>query len=331
MMNAPKVYTPLLKKWDAKTDPRMAHVLCETYKTIPKSKFIYLVGVPDDRGVKNNQGREGAAKGPDTFRKYFGKLTTFEGAEKMCDLGNIPIKNTLQATHSELANLVKDIHNKNPDALVIVIGGGHDYAYGEISGLIEARPEKKIGICNIDAHLDLRPVLNNVISSGTPFWRLWEDYEDHIGYHLTFGAQKSAVAKSHLKYAEARRTKVVFSHEVFSRVKQEEVLRKEMDLLFSADDRVSINIDLDAFNMAHAPGVSAPAAFGLHPMVVTRVLLSYVANPFLKTLGIYELNPQVDYPGDPTSRLVAEMVYMFSGVRVKAMAKVAAKPKRHVI
>lgn len=330
-MSVSSVYTQLAKKWDVKKDPRLAHTLCKSYKGIPKSKFIYLIGAPDDRGVKNSHGRVGAAQGPACFRKYLGRLVTFEGAEHLCDLGDIPIRKSIQDSHSALSDLVQEVHNSNPDALVIVIGGGHDYGYGEIAGLIGARPEKKIGVCNIDAHLDVRPVKNDVITSGTPFWRLWKDYESHIAYHLTFGVQKSAAAQAHLKYLEERRSKIIFASEVLYRQQQEEVLAKELDVLFSSADRVSMNIDLDAFSLHYVPGVSAPSVFGLVPVGIMNVLTRYVTNPFLKTMGIYELNPAVDYPGDPSSRLAAEMVYQFVIARIRAMADLASKKTPHVV
>ena len=51
---------------------------------------------------------------------------------------------------------------------VIVIGGGHETAWGHFQGL--AHPNKDIAILNFDAHFDLRPLINGQLgSSGTPF------------------------------------------------------------------------------------------------------------------------------------------------------------------
>jgi formiminoglutamase len=328
MHDAKDVYRKLVLKYDSKQDKRLAHILCESTGSLPHDKSIYIIGVPDDRGVENNHGRVGAAKGPEVFRKYFGRLIAFEGSDHLYDVGDIPIQDTIADTHMMLAKQVKEIHESVPNALVIVIGGGHDYAYGEISGLIQSHPNHKIGICNIDAHLDCRPIENNLISSGTPFWRLWEDFGDQISYHLTYGVQRSAVSKLHLNYLKEKRSKVIFARDVFHRFQQEESLGKELEILFSSADRVALNIDLDAFSATYAPGVSAPSIFGLVPIGVVKVLTHYFENPFLKSLGIYELNPRVDASGDLTARLAAEMVYFFIEARVKAMKQGLKKVKK---
>ena len=58
----------------------------------------------------------------------------------------------------------------------VVLGGGHEVAFGTYLGLARisrsAHPGDRIGILNLDAHFDLRP--GPVPSSGTPFRQIAE-------------------------------------------------------------------------------------------------------------------------------------------------------------
>lgn len=317
------IYERIVAQYNDPDDPRLGHVLFENSRRQRpvQDARVFILGVPDDRGVVSNGGRGGAALGPAAFREYFGRLVPFKGAELVFDLGDIDIKNDIEASHEALADRVRHLMMAYPDALVVVIGGGHDYAFGEVKGVVLGRPGKKVGIGNIDAHLDVRPVHNGNITSGTPFWRLWQGFQNQIGYHLTFGVQEPTTAACHLVYLESRRSKVVFAQELQRRRDQEKRIHDECDLLFSATDHICLNVDLDAISMAYAPGVSAPAALGLDPQPVVAVLERFAKNPFLKTVGLYELNPTVDFQ-DQTARLVAQMTYQLCQSRV--MSKYAA-------
>ncbi|MHA1463306.1 MAG: arginase family protein, partial [Candidatus Heimdallarchaeota archaeon] len=47
--------------------------------------------------------------------------------------------------------------------------------YPILKGLQSAHHSKKIGLINIDAHLDVREVINGKITSGTPFRRVLDN------------------------------------------------------------------------------------------------------------------------------------------------------------
>ena len=50
----------------------------------------------------------------------------------------------------------------------IVIGGGHDIAYGNFNGIkkaLKGKQKNKIGIINFDAHFDLRPLVDGKLGS----------------------------------------------------------------------------------------------------------------------------------------------------------------------
>lgn len=60
-----------------------------------------------------------------------------------------------------------------------VIGGGNDQSYPNVSALMAAccQGSSSIGVVNVDAHLDVRPLKQGKVHSGSPFRLMLEDGE----------------------------------------------------------------------------------------------------------------------------------------------------------
>lgn len=59
--------------------------------------------------------------------------------------------------------------------LSVIIGGGHDHGYTQLSSIKKTLPKNaRLGCINIDAHLDVRKP-NPVPSSGSPFYIALEE------------------------------------------------------------------------------------------------------------------------------------------------------------
>ncbi|MCY1385203.1 Formimidoylglutamase [compost metagenome] len=77
---------------------------------------------------------------------------------------------------------------------------------------------------------------------------------------------------------------------------------------FLADiDALYLTIDLDVLPAAVAPGVSAPAAFGVPLPVVTAVCRQAAASGKLLHADVAELNPAFDID-DRTARVAARLI-----------------------
>ena len=72
-------------------------------------------------------------------------------------------------------------------------------------------------------------------------------------------------------------------------------------------DRVHLTIDLDALPASVAPGVSAPAGFGISLDSVRAVVRAVVGSGRLGLLEVAELNPSFDVDGR-TARTAARLV-----------------------
>ena len=126
-----------------------------------------VIGFACDAGVTRNKGRPGAAQGPDALRIALTNLAAPENHRPFTDLGDIAVSDDdLEAGQEKLADHLSaalTVHDR-----IIVLGGGHETAFGSFSGIRKAHPNQKIGIINLDAHLDLRLIGENGPSSGTP-------------------------------------------------------------------------------------------------------------------------------------------------------------------
>lgn len=140
-----------------------------------KEEFV-LLGIPEDVGVRANHGKAGTHRAWNSFLRAY--LNTQENQFNSCDnlvlLGEIDCDKEMQDAnqldksqedyHVLLSDIVQKIDAKVAQVtklifqyqkIPIIIGGGHNNAYGIIKGFFEYH-HQAINILNLDAHTDLR-------------------------------------------------------------------------------------------------------------------------------------------------------------------------------
>ena len=126
---------------------------------------VVLIGFACDEGVRRNQGRVGARDGPRAIRQPLANLAwhqespVYDAGDVRCDDGD------MEAAQDRLAARVAELIAAGHRPLVL--GGGHETAWGTFQGIVRAKPDAKLGVVNIDAHLDLRA--DEPGNSGTSF------------------------------------------------------------------------------------------------------------------------------------------------------------------
>jgi formiminoglutamase len=131
-----------------------------------------LIGFRCDEGIRRNHGRIGAVEGPAAIRHALGRLPVQKTNFLCYDAGNITCADgdleTSQRALGEVIQLLLD-----QQIIPIVLGGGHELAWGHYQGIARAYPDKHLGIINFDAHFDMRPLLPEQHgSSGTSFLQI---------------------------------------------------------------------------------------------------------------------------------------------------------------
>lgn len=268
-----------------------------------------LIGVPDDRGVAANNGRVGAKEGPLAFRQALERLP---GDLPLSDAGDIVLAPTNRETHERLAGRVAEVMAAGDFPLVI--GGGHDNTYGGVKGV--AQSGQRVGVVNIDAHLDLRPAEpSGDVNSGTPFRRLIEDALVRGSDVVEFGYQPHVTSPDLLSFAKAAAVPCWSWFDVRTPDPREHFLRLVQGLAQRCE-AVAVTLDLDSIVATEAPGVSAPATLGFSAAEAVALLQLAAQEPRVRYLDLMELNPTYDIDAR-TARLAATLVWHFIHERLQ--------------
>jgi len=271
-------------------------------------KSFTLLGYACDEGVKRNKGRKGAFKGPKAIRKALAKLPNhLDDKTALIDAGSLEfIDSKLENIQAHLSEKVAHLLDQN--TFPILLGGGHDIAYGHYNGIKNhVGKNKTIGIINFDAHLDLRSNENGN-NSGTPFYQIAEDCKkDGTAFeYLCLGIRKDANDKILLKTASDLGVTYV-ENTKFKSNYAEHVVREVLDFIREVD-HVYVTIDLDGFSSAYAMGVSAPSPMGFSPDIVLETLQMIIDSKKLISLDIAEMNPKYDIDNQ-TAKLAASLIH----------------------
>src|SRR5262245_4026477 len=201
-------------------DPRLGERAEFWQEGVPALKpgRAVLVGFPEDEGIRRNLGRPGAAEAPTEIRRWLYRLTPWHGLSDTdltlnppLDAGNVMITGDLETAHAAMAEVVGGVLATG--AVPVVLGGGHETAYGHFLGYVAAR--KNVAIINFDAHLDVRPCLGSLGHSGSPFRQALEYVSEPQGEsaspgghgqpklrYVCLGAQPAAVSREHWEYVQ---------------------------------------------------------------------------------------------------------------------------------
>lgn len=273
-----------------------------------EEKCLGILGYSCDEGVRRNQGRVGSNEGPDAIRRIFTKMPNHLPADyKLKDFGNLICRDQdMEATQEVLAQQIERLKKEN--VFCVVLGGGHDMAYGHYKGLKQyLGPESVLGIINFDAHFDLRSNQNGN-NSGTPFYQIGvECRTKKIPFpYLCLGIRKDANDRS--LYDTTSVLGVNYLEIERFQTSQLDLVNREIEYFVKGLDAVYVTIDLDGFSSAFAPGVSAPSPLGFNPEIVIECLKTIIHSKKLVGLDIAEMNPKFDID-QQTARLAAGLMH----------------------
>ena len=298
--------------WQGRTDSlpneryfqrvRTINLLQESLPKKPCATII--IGFCSDEGIRRNQGRIGASQGPDHLRQQLGKLACHHPQDYL-DAGNILCpEGKLEHAQAELSQLVAYCHAQGYKTLIL--GGGHEIAWGHYNGLIQHHPQ--LGIINFDAHFDLRPIhAKQLGNSGTPFWQIAQychQNKQPFDY-CCLGIQELANTASLFDNAHHYQVPYLTCEQM-----NENNLAWQyafLDNFLQNKKALYLTVCLDVFNESFAPGVSAPQALGLFPWQAIPLLKYILQTGKVVSIDIAELSPPLDQE-QKTARLAALLV-----------------------
>lgn len=274
----------------------------------PMEPGFAVLGFRCDEGVRRNLGRTGAVEGPQAIRKVFAPLPLHKKEIQLWDAGDIVCTDgDLEASQEALAAAIARLHQAKLTPLVL--GGGHEVAYAHYLGLDRSFPNQEIHITNIDAHLDMRPLLpGHKGSSGTPFLQIanHRTQQNRAFAYTCLGVQKTGNSAALLATARAHGSTIIFAEELEGAL--DPGLHQQLTELPKQSSLHYLTLCLDAFAAAYAPGVSAPQACGIRPWVVIPWLRTWAASGRFRSYDIAELNPSLDCD-QRTAKLAAHWLF----------------------
>ncbi len=265
---------------------------------------IGLIGLADDEGVQLNNGRPGAGQGPHAFRAA---LARYGVASPMCFTGENG-KNTggaypriFDAGDIVPGESLTDTHNRVTEAALallelglfpVAVGGGHDLTFPFVRAV--ARVFGPLHGVYFDAHLDVRAEPG----SGMPFRAL---AEGGLATGLTcVGVNPFVNTREHFEAFAS----------FGGRAETQPLPVAPLQGNPFTGPRQFVSLDLDVFDSAFAPGVSALNPCGLSPREVEPSIYAAGQSAAVKCFDIMELNPLHDVEGR-TARLAAHMFLTF--------------------
>lgn len=275
----------------------------------PAPRTPVLIGFRSDEGVRRNRGRPGAADGPAALRAGLASLAVPpSGPSTVYDAGDVVVSGgDLEGAQRRLGAAVTALLDHGHP--VTILGGGHEVAYGTylgIAGSAAVRDGARCGVLNLDAHFDLRS--DATPSSGTPFLQMARA-EKSRGRDLRYavvGIAQSSNTSALFTTASELGVRYLLDDEC--RIAHLPDVETFVGEFLATVDLVHLTVDLDVLPAAIAPGVSAPAAYGVPLEVVQHVCDLVARSGRLAVAEVAELNPAFDID-NRTARTAARLVH----------------------
>lgn len=244
-----------------------------------EAKFV-LFGIPEDIGVRANNGRAGTATAWDSAIKSIANIQH----NRFCKGSNIIILGTLDTvsfnteaeglafnstsdrkTFSEIVSKIDKEVSHIISTIVkcgkipLIIGGGHNNAYGNIKGTALAKG-KPINAINLDAHSDFRIMEGR--HSGNGFSYAFE--EGFLKKYFIFGLHESYTSKNVLDQLKSLKDKIQYNTYDAIKVRGEKEFRLEMQIAydFIKSEAYGIEIDMDALPLVPSSAMT-PSGFSV--------------------------------------------------------------------
>ena len=267
----------------------------------PTADAVHLIGFASDEGVERNGGRQGAAKGPAALRAALGSLAVHE-QRKLIDAGTVTTQDDdLETAQREVSDRVRDLVAAQGSAgMTVVLGGGHETSFATHRGAYEALGPMQV--INFDAHFDLRTA--DRPTSGTPFRQIAELVGDDFDYSV-FGISRPNNTKVLFDTAEQLGVTTVLDTELAAMTVREAAERALTAV--EGDLPIHLSIDLDVLPAAVAPGVSAPAGFGVDYAALRAMVAAVASTGRVALLDVVELNPEFDVD-NRTAKAAARLI-----------------------
>lgn len=284
------------------------------------AEFV-LLGVPEDIGVRANFGRQGAASAWETAITSIVNLqhNRFNKGSRLAILGHIDVAGAMtqaqgldvayKGDRKKMSDLIDAIDKEvshvvcqiiSAGKIPIIIGGGHNNAYGNIKGAALANGHA-VNVINFDAHTDFRILEGR--HSGNGFSYAFE--EGFLKKYFIFGLHENYASKGVMETIKKNTDRIKFNTYEQISIRKEKSFTAEIHhaLEFIEDEPFGIEIDLDALPNV-ASSAMTPSGFSIEK--ARQFLHHFGSSSKAAYLHICEGAPSLD--NDKNSHLTGKLI-----------------------
>lgn len=282
------------------------------------SRRYHILGITEDIGPRANGGLGGADKAFFAFIQRFMAVQSnryLKGDTIAIHGYMVPSGVTSEMSLQDLVNELDRIVSDWTESVVkaggipIVIGGGHNNAYGLIKGTSQAL-QQPLSVINLDPHADTRDPEGR--HSGNPFTYAWQ--EKWLKHYTVLGLHES-----YNNEAILRRLEEMHAHTVFLETWIDDPSKFHKDVAAAAEhlEDVPLGIELDLDSMAFMPS-SAYTPSGITVEQARYYIRKLAASKQVCYLHLPEGAPKTDREeaivGKTLAYLVTDFIKCHSGV-----------------
>lgn len=301
--------------WQGRADARQGEYFFQQVKLLDLQAIhgvppgIALLGFASDIGVRRNAGRTGAKEGSYAIKRALARLPVQHAIGPIYDAGTITSDSEdLESLQSALGQAVS--HLLHQGFFPVVLGGGHEMAWGHYQGLADWLTDKPLQIINFDAHFDLRDIPTPPLgTSGTPFRQI-ADARRAQGLDFDYtclGIQPYGNTQSLFNTATALNTRWLTADTIHQ---DPLAIATFLTPLLTCRQAIYLTLCLDVLSVTYAPGVSAPQTLGLTPWQIIPALRLLAQSGNVAGFDIAEMAPGLDRD-EQTGKLAALLLSDF--------------------
>lgn len=232
--------------------------------------------------------------------------TYLAAPNRIVDCGDSDIvTGDILATIANAAESVKAIASSG--ALPVVMGGDHSTSIPVAMGIADLGP---VHVIQFDAHLDWSHGAGpQKFTNGTPMRHM--STMKHVTGMTQIG-MRGFGSSTRADYDEAR----AWGSDIITGCKALELGVPGLIERIPAGKKYYVTIDIDALDMAEAPGVASPVPGGLSYSLLVKLLEAIAKKGDVVCFDLVEVAPQYD-PSGATSRIAALIMLHFMGFILK--------------
>ncbi|MDC0584135.1 arginase family protein [Bacteroidales bacterium] len=251
---------------------------------------VVIFGVKEDRSAEFN----GLDEAPDEIRQKLYLLRNISSDQKIIDLGNLKLGNTVQDTYYGIQEVIIELNNFPLN--IVVLGGSNDMNIGVLKAY--QKLNKKTKLVSIDSNIDISR--NNKIVNSYSY--LNDVIYDNPIYSFTgIGYQTYFTDPEKISDLKDR---------YFEPIRVGDAKANLWDIEPYLRDANIVSFDISAVRQCDAPGNNRPSPNGFYGDEACQLSKFAGLSNKNKVFGVYEVNSKKDFNGQ-TAHLAAQVIWHY--------------------